>query len=116
MGELRDGRVALDDRERRLLRAALLEWGGPACPTDDLAAALGFSGAKNMAAEAWRFWQRIDAGDVLAPDEWRSVLLAAEIVFVSDVVGSGLDWATTSGIPDSEALAILRGLQRKLPR
>ncbi len=44
------------------------------------------------------------------------MLLAVEIVFASDVVGSGLDWATTSGIPDEESIAILRRLQRKLPR
>jgi hypothetical protein len=43
-------------------------------------------------------------------------LLAAESVFASDVVGSGLDWPTTTGIPDAESIAILRGLQRKLPR
>lgn len=108
--------VALNDLERRFLRAALLEWGGPARPTNELAAALGFSSAERMSAEAWYLWERIEAGDALTPSDWRRVLLAAEIVFVSDVVGSGLDWAITSGIPDTEALAVLRGLQRKLPR
>jgi hypothetical protein len=47
---------------------------------------------------------------------WRQVLLAVEVVFASDVVGSGLDWRITSGISDEESIAILRGLQRKLPR
>ncbi|GAB2679395.1 hypothetical protein [Thalassiella azotivora] len=108
--------VVLDDGERRFLRAALLEWGGPARPTDELAAAMGFSSAERMAAEAWHLWHRIEAGDALTAGDWRRVLLAAEIVFVSDVVRSGLDWATTSGMPDSEALVVLRGLQRRLPR
>lgn len=108
--------VALNDLERRFLGAALLEWSGPARPTDELAAAVGFSSAERMSAEAWDLWQRIEADEALTPSDWRRVLLAAEIVFVSDVVGSGLDWAITSGIPDAEALAVLRGLQRKLPR
>jgi hypothetical protein len=108
--------VALDDRERRFLRAAMLEWGGPANPTDALAIALGFTSATTMSRETWALWKRIEAGEVLSSEDWRRVLLAAETVFASDVVGSGLDWPITTGIPDAEAISILRGLQRKLPR
>jgi hypothetical protein len=32
------------------------------------------------------------------------------------VVGSGLDWQITSDFSDEESIALLRGLQRKLPR
>lgn len=77
---------------------------------------MGFQDAETMSNQAWDFWLRIERGDVLAPDEWRSVLMAAEVVFSSDVVGSGLDWPITTGISDAESIAILRGLQRKLPR
>lgn len=108
--------VALDDRERQFLRAAMLEWGGPANPTDALALALGFTSAATMSRETWALWERIEAGQALSAQDWRRVLLAAEVVFASDVVGSGLDWPITSGIPDAESIAILRGLQRKLPR
>lgn len=108
--------VPLDDSERRFLRAALVEWGGPARPTDALAVALGFTSADRLAREARALWERIEAGDALTTGDWRQVLLAVEIVFVSDVVGSGLDWWITSGISDEESIAILRGLQRKLPR
>lgn len=69
-----------------------------------------------MSRETWALWKRIEAGEVLSSQDWRRVLLAAESVFASDVVGSGLDWPITTGIPDAEAIAILRGLQRKLPR
>ncbi|GAA3334482.1 hypothetical protein HP467_00430 [Curtobacterium albidum] len=41
-------------------------------------------------------------------------LLATELVFVSDVVGSGTDWETTTGIRDADALRLLRSLQRKI--
>ena len=108
--------MALDDRERQFLRAAMLEWGGPASPTDELAVALGFTSATTMSSETWALWERIESGEVLTSRDWRQVLLAAEVVFASDVVGSGLDWPITSGIPDAESIGILRGLQRKLPR
>lgn len=108
--------VLLDDMERRFLRAALLDWGGPAEPTDALALAMGFTSADSLSRETWALWERIEAGEALATDDWRRVLLAAEIVFASDVVGSGLDWQFTSGISDEESIALLRGLQRKLPR
>ena len=108
--------VSLNDTERGFLRAALLDWGGPAGPTDALAVALGFTSADSLADEAWGLWERIEAGEALATDDWRRVLLAAEIVFASDVVGSGLDWEITSDFSDEESIALLRGLQRKLPR
>lgn len=108
--------VPLDDIERRFLRAALLDWGGPAHPTDALAVALGFTSAESLSREAWALWKRIEAGEALTTSDWRQVLLAVEVAFASDVVGSGLDWRHTSGISDEESIAILRGLQRKLPR
>ena len=108
--------VELDGRELDFLRSALLEWSGPADPTDALALAMGFTSADSLPDEAWALWERIEAGDALAADDWRRVLLAAEIVFVSDVVGSGLDWEVTTDFSDKEAIAILRGLQGKLPR
>ncbi|WP_197025816.1 hypothetical protein [Nocardioides sp. URHA0020] len=116
MPEEPDEPLALDDRERRFLRAAMLEWGGPAKPTDALAVALGFTKAATMSGETWALWERIESGEVLSSQDWRRVLAAAEAVFASDVFGSGLDWPTTSGMPDAESIAVLRGLQRKLPR
>lgn len=116
MGEDERVRVDLDSRERVLLRAALLDWGGPASPTDEIAAAIGFTDAANLASEAWTLWKEIEAENGLTVSNWRRALLAVEIVFASDAVGSGLDWASTSGISDEESITILRGLQRKLPR
>lgn len=108
--------VSLTEDELRFLRAALLDWGGPARPTDEIAAALGFASAERVSEGTWELWQRIEQESALSTQDWRRVLLAVEIVFASDVVGSGLDWATTSGIPDGESIALLRRLQRKLPR
>jgi hypothetical protein len=108
--------VELNADERAVLRAGLLDWGGPARPTDALAAALGFTDAAALPREAWALWEQIDRSSSLTADDWRRVLLAVEVVFVSDVVGSGLDWRYTSGFSDAETIAIMRGLQRKLPR
>lgn len=108
--------VELDEDELRFLRAGLLEWGGPASPTTALARAMGFSGVQEMSREAWTLWERIERNDPLSADEWRKALLAVEVVFASDVVGSGVDWPTTTGISDVDSIAILRRLQRKLPR
>lgn len=108
--------VDLDDRERAFLRAAMLDWGGPARPTHEFAVAMGFADAEQLSSETRSLWERIDRESALSIDDWRRVLLAAEVVFVSDVVGSGLDWKFTSGFSDEESIALLRGLQRKLPR
>jgi hypothetical protein len=116
MTDAQPPQVVLDTEERRFLRAALLDWGGPARPTNELASAMGFSSAESLSAEAWALWGRIEAGEALTSEDWRRVLLAVEIVFASDVMGSGLDFRLTSGIADEDAIKILRGLQRRLPR
>lgn len=108
--------VDLSDDERAVLRAGLLDWGGPATPTDALAVAMGFSNAAQLSAETRGLWQEIESTGALPAEKWRRALLAVEIVFVSDVVGSGLDWRFTSGFSDARTIEILRSLQRKLPR
>jgi len=108
--------VQLNPDEREVLRAGLLDWGGPARPTDAFATAMGFTDAASLSSEARELWQQIDRSSSLTADDWRRVLLAIEVVFVSDVVGSGLDWRFTTGFSDAETIGIVRGLQRKLPR
>jgi hypothetical protein len=39
-----------------------------------------------------------------------------EIVFASDLIGSGWDWQSTVGLGDGETIALIRGIQRKVPR
>ena len=60
--------------------------------------------------------EQIDRSSSLTANDWRRVLLAVEVAFVSDVIGSGLDWRFTSGFSDAETIDVVRGLQRKLPR
>ncbi|MEU1542912.1 hypothetical protein [Actinacidiphila glaucinigra] len=39
-----------------------------------------------------------------------------EIVFVSDLAGSGVEWPTTTGLSDEATIRVLRAIQRKLVR
>jgi len=45
-----------------------------------------------------------------------SELLATEIVFVSDLAGSGVEWQTTTGRDDETTIRTLRVIQRKPAR
>lgn len=98
------------------LRRALLEWGGPARCGDELAIGMGFTGRQDLLYQCGRL--RVALGDriAIAPVDWARVLLAAEIVFVSDLAGSGFEWSTTTGFSDESSIRILRAIQRKLAR
>ncbi|VVJ24921.1 Uncharacterised protein [Amycolatopsis camponoti] len=50
----------------------------------------------------------------LAPADWARMLIATEIVFVSDLAGTGFEWPTTTGFDDGATIGVLRGVQRKL--
>lgn len=78
MSEDPSNQVVLDEDERGFLRAALLDWGGPARPTDELAVAMGFTDAASLSSEAWVLWQRIEADESLTPGEWKRVLLGGK--------------------------------------
>jgi hypothetical protein len=104
----------LSGEERELLRRGLLEWGGPARCTETLAIAMGFRDVADLQDEGYRFADDLLARRSLSTNDWRRALLATEIVFASDVLGSGIDWSITTGMDDNETLRMLRSVQRKL--
>lgn len=106
--------VDLDVDQRVVLGRGLLEWGGPAVATNVLAVAMGFASVEDFAVQRRRLRAALNARQPLSRWDWSRMLLATEIVFASDVLGSGLEWPTTTGLGDVETLEILRGLQRKL--
>ncbi|MEQ1703042.1 MAG: hypothetical protein ABMA25_23285 [Ilumatobacteraceae bacterium] len=108
--------VELDKDERDLLVAGLVQWGGPARPTEQLVIALGFAGLDAFRVERKLLWTAIEIGEPLSRQDWQRALLATEVVFASDVYGAGLDWSIVTGISDVDTIRLLRGLQRKLPR
>lgn len=98
------------------LRRALLEWGGPARCGDELAIGMGFEGVQDLLDQCGRLRAALGNGIPIAPVDWARVLLAAEIVFVSDLAGSGYEWSTTTGFSDESSIRILRAIQLKLAR
>ena len=104
----------LTDDEQELLWRGLLEWGGPASPTKSMAVAMGFRDVSDLLKEGSRIRKDIRERRPLTYSDWRRALLATEIVFASDVVGSGVEWSTTTGLEDEETMRMLRSIQRKL--
>ena len=104
----------LSHDERFVLNRGLVEWGGPARCTPLMAAALGFDGSADLLAEGYRIADDLEAGRPLTARDWTRALLATEIVFASDVLGSGVEWTDTTGLDDFETLQALRSVQRKL--
>ncbi|MFE5502875.1 hypothetical protein ACFQ73_09980 [Amycolatopsis japonica] len=108
--------VELPDDEREVLRRGLAEWGGPASCTEALAAAMGFRSVADLLEDGRRLRTALAARKPLSPQDWRRVMAATEIVFASDVFGSGLDWSITTGFSDEQTIKILRRLQRTIGR
>jgi len=107
--------VDLTEEELRVLRHGLLEWGGPARCTDRMALAMGFDSVDDLLRQGDRIRRALDNGQPMSQRDWVRALLATEIVFASDVLGSGHDWEATSGMSDHETIRVLRALQLKIP-
>lgn len=111
-------RIQLDltDHERGILRSGLVEWGGPARVTQELALAMGFRDQEDLFRDGDRLIAALETSDPMTPLDWARTILATEIVFASNLVGSGCDWSITTGFSDAETLLSLRAIQRKVPR
>ncbi|GHH86307.1 hypothetical protein GCM10018793_57670 [Streptomyces sulfonofaciens] len=110
------GSDLLADDQIKLLRRALAEWGGPAHCSDQLAVGMGFADKRDMLDQCRRLRLALTDDLPLAQVDWARALLAAEIVFVSDLMGSGGEWSTTTGLSDESTIRTLRSIQRKLGR
>jgi hypothetical protein len=106
----------LAPNEIRLLWRALGEWSGPARCSDELAFGMGFESAADLLAKCDAFSSALLSDTPVTPPDWARILLAVEIVFVSDLSGSGVEWPTTTGLTDAETIGVLRLIQRKLAR
>lgn len=106
--------VELNSEERAMLRWGLLDWGGPANPTDNIVRAMGFESVVGLHREKRRIADMISTGQPLTVRDWTRALIATEIVWASAVYGSGSDSQYTFGRPDVKAIDLLRSLQDKL--
>lgn len=108
--------VELTVDEREVLRSGLQEWGGPARCSEELAVAMGFADVSDLFKESRRIRGQLEQSEGLTRSDWTRALIATEIVFTSDVLGSGTDWSATTGLSDDHTINVLRDLQRKLRR
>ncbi len=108
--------IELTTDERFVLRCGLVEWGGPSHCTGEMAVAMGFGGVDDLFNRGDLLVSAIMAGDPLNAVDWCRALLATEISFISDLVGSGQDWIYTTGLSDETTLTRLCQIQRKMPR
>lgn len=108
--------IDLDADERRLLRSGVLEWGGPARCTEEMAIAVGFESVQDIFDQTDRLRDALATGGPLTYIDWSRVVLATEVVFASDVMGSGHDWSITTGISDADTIVLLRQVQSKVTR
>jgi hypothetical protein len=107
--------LPLTDKERTLLQDGLLEWGGSARCTDATAIAMGFDSVDDLDREADRLQKALEAHEPMVQRDWLRSLVATEIVFVSDVLGSGTEWTIVTSWADDETIRLLRSIQKKYP-
>ncbi len=114
-----DAEFVADDlsaEERNFLAAAMNEWQGPASPNNEIAIAIGFASRADLIGNIDRLWTALRGETRLSRLDWVRVLLAAEIVFASNTLGSGHDWEATVGMSDKDSITMLRSIQQKLVR
>ena len=100
--------------EVELLRRSLLAWGGPARCSVPLAVGMGFLDAQDLLDQCRVLNLALGEDAPLKAADWARALLATEIVFASDLAGSGVEWSTTTGFTDEATIRTLRSIQRKL--
>lgn len=97
--------------ERALLSHGVSQWGGPAKPTDALAAALGVEDLTALVNLGEQVNRKLLGGETLSDYELVFALVSTELTFISDRWGAGVEWATVTGRTDSETIKLLRQLQ-----
>ncbi len=77
---------------------------------------MGFSGAQVLLGRCRRLSAALTDDARLSAADWARTLLVSEIVFVSDLAVSGVEWQTTTGRGDEATIRTLRSIQRKLAK
>lgn len=106
--------LEFDHDVREFFARALEESGGPAHVTDAMAVFVGFADANDMIKRCNDVADRVRREGRIAGDDLKRSQLACEILFSSDICGSGLDWEVTTRFGDAGAIVLLRRVQVKL--
>jgi hypothetical protein len=105
--------VNLTEREREFIQQALEQWALSAADAPFPFQVLGLSTWEEFGELTVRLERAVTHGEPLTNLDWARVLFLTEITWASDLIGAGLDFATVTGFSDSEAVGLLRGLQRR---
>jgi hypothetical protein len=107
------GNVVIDltDEERRFMYLALYEFFGPARGQSVMIQALGLPGRAEFDNLVKRLGDAVKDEKPLSEADWARALFLTEVSWASNLVGSGLDFATS--FRDEKAVQLLRSIQRK---
>lgn len=106
--------IDLTERERDFIQQTLEQWSLSAAGMPFPFQVLGLSTWEEFGELTLRLEHAVTDGEPLTDLDWARVLFLTEITWVSDLVGSGLDFEIVTGFSDTEAVSLLRGLQRKI--
>jgi hypothetical protein len=106
--------IDLTDEERRFMYLALYEFFGPASGQPVMITALRLSGRAEFDNMVKRLGDAIEQRKPLSEADWARALFLTEVSWASNLVGSGLDFATS--FRDEKAVQLLRSIQRKTVR
>jgi hypothetical protein len=106
--------IELTDDERLFLSHGLNEYGGPIRNQPVMVRALGLPDRASFEALVDRLMKAIWRKESLSKLDWARAVFLTEVSWASDLVGSGLDFATN--FRDETAAPLLRSIQWKLNR
>ena len=107
--------VELTDDERDFIQQTLEQWALSAASKPFPFQVLGLSTWEEFGNLTGRLEHAVTDGEPMTDLDWARVLFLTEITWASMLIGSGLDFAIVTRFSDSEAVSLLRGLQRKQP-
>lgn len=106
---------ALTEQQREFLSTVIGVWRGVASDRPLPLQLLGYTSWQQFDAEITRLQTTLgEPRPELSRLDWTRVMLLAEIGFTSDLLGAGVEFELVSGWRDSEALNMLRAIQRQL--
>lgn len=106
--------IDLTDDERMLLSQGLNEYGGPIRNQLVMVRALGLPDRASFDTLVDRLHTAISRMEPLSKLDWARAVFLTEVSWASNLVGSGLDFATS--VRDENAAPLMRSIQRKIGR
>ena len=105
--------IDLSETEREFIAQVLQQWGSSR-RTRSFVPDPGDVDVGGVWRTPYRLQRAVENDEPLADLDWARVMFLTQITWAGSLVGSGLDFAIVTRFSDIEAVALLRGLQRKI--